>query len=91
MSADNMYMRFFSMSPANAGHEAQRVCRVPPSPQGTVPELPDVRSGDARALLTGFLRASPSGGWLPAAAVHDLLDCYQILQVPTVVAAGNRK
>ncbi len=29
MSADNMYLRFFSLSPVNAEHEARRVCRAP--------------------------------------------------------------
>jgi acyl-CoA synthetase (NDP forming)/GNAT superfamily N-acetyltransferase len=29
MSADNRYLRFFSLSPVNAEHEAQRVCRSP--------------------------------------------------------------
>ena len=29
MSPDNMYLRFFSMSPAAAGQEARRVCREP--------------------------------------------------------------
>ncbi len=31
MSADNMYLRFFSMSPAAAEQEARRVCRAPDS------------------------------------------------------------
>ena len=29
MSPDNIYLRFFSMSPAAAGHEARRICREP--------------------------------------------------------------
>ena len=31
MSPDNMYLRFFSMSPAAAEQEARRVCREPDS------------------------------------------------------------
>ena len=31
MSPDNIYLRFFSMSPAAAGQEAKRVCREPDS------------------------------------------------------------
>ena len=31
MSQDNMYLRFFSMSPGAAGQEAKRVCREPDS------------------------------------------------------------
>src|SRR5262249_56206196 len=29
LSPDNMYLRFFSMSPRNAEREAERVCREP--------------------------------------------------------------
>src|SRR5579871_6454711 len=29
MSADNIYLRFFSLSPMNAEREAQRICRDP--------------------------------------------------------------
>ena len=29
MSPDNLYLRFFSMSPATAGQEASRICRAP--------------------------------------------------------------
>jgi acyl-CoA synthetase (NDP forming)/GNAT superfamily N-acetyltransferase len=57
-------------------------------PQGCVPQLPLVRSADARALVARFLRANPAGGWLPAAEVADLLLCYQIPQVTTVVATS---
>ena len=31
LSPDNMYLRFFSLSPAAAGQEARRVCREPDS------------------------------------------------------------
>jgi acyl-CoA synthetase (NDP forming) len=46
--------------------------------QGRVPELAGVRAGDARALVSEFLAASPAGGWLSPAADRDLLSCYQI-------------
>ncbi len=59
-------------------------------PQGCVPDLPRVRSADARALVARFLRASPAGGWLPAADVADLLACYQIPLVTTVFAASEQ-
>ncbi len=57
---------------------------------GNVPELPDVRADDARMLVTSFLAEHSSGGWLPAAAVRDLLDCYQIPQVRTVLASSEQ-
>jgi acyl-CoA synthetase (NDP forming)/GNAT superfamily N-acetyltransferase len=54
--------------------------------QGRVPELADVRGDEARALVAEFLQANPNGGWLPAALVTRLLDCYGIPQATTVVA-----
>jgi acyl-CoA synthetase (NDP forming) len=58
-------------------------------PKGRVPELPGVRSADARAVVSEFLRSTQAGGWLPAAAVGDILGCYQIPQVSTAVAASE--
>jgi len=60
-------------------------------PQGRVPELPLVRSADARAVVADFLRANPAGGWLPAGDVAELLRCYQIPQVTTVVATSEQE
>ncbi len=56
------------------------------APHGAVPELPGVDSDHARALVAGFLEGNPAGGWLPATAVRELLSCYQIPQVATVLA-----
>ncbi|HEY1917451.1 MAG TPA: GNAT family N-acetyltransferase [Streptosporangiaceae bacterium] len=50
--------------------------------RGRVPELPGVRAADARALVTGFLAATPDGGWLPDDRTSDLLDCYEIPHTP---------
>ena len=58
---------------------------------GHVPELPEVRAEDARKLADGFLAGNPSGGWLPASGVRALLDCYQIPQVRTVLAASEQE
>ena len=58
-------------------------------PQGCVPALPGVRSEDARAVVSEYLRCNPTGGWLPAAAVGDILLCYQIPQVSTVFATSE--
>jgi acyl-CoA synthetase (NDP forming)/GNAT superfamily N-acetyltransferase len=60
-------------------------------PQGRVPELPLVRSTDARALVADFMRGNPAGGWLPAGDVAELLRCYQIPQVTTVVATSEQE
>jgi acyl-CoA synthetase (NDP forming) len=50
--------------------------------RGKVPELSGLRTADARALIGAFLAGCPEGGWLPPAAVGDLLGCYQIPLVP---------
>ena len=54
--------------------------------RGTVPELDGLRPADARALVTGFLAGSPDGGWLPEARAAELVSCYGIPLVATVVA-----
>jgi acyl-CoA synthetase (NDP forming) len=58
-------------------------------PQGCVPQLHGVRDEEARAVIAEFLGRNPEGGWLPAAAVDDVLRCYQIPRVSTVVAASE--
>jgi acyl-CoA synthetase (NDP forming) len=49
---------------------------------GRVPEFDGLRTADAKAQVTAFLRANPEGGWLPGRAARDLLGCYQIPLVP---------
>jgi acyl-CoA synthetase (NDP forming)/GNAT superfamily N-acetyltransferase len=51
--------------------------------RGQIPALDGLRTADARAQIAAFLAASPEGGWLPAAAVRDLLACYQIPLTPS--------
>jgi acyl-CoA synthetase (NDP forming)/RimJ/RimL family protein N-acetyltransferase len=45
---------------------------------GHIPELGDVREGEARALVRAFLHGSPDGGWLPPDRVAELLGCFGI-------------
>jgi acyl-CoA synthetase (NDP forming)/GNAT superfamily N-acetyltransferase len=59
--------------------------------RGKVPDLDGLRTADARAQIAAFLAASPEGGWLPAAAVSDLLACYQIPLVPSRLAVGEQR
>jgi acyl-CoA synthetase (NDP forming) len=59
-------------------HHAVRYRAWRDAQHGHVPELPGIRRDDARALITAFLAGCPEGGWLPAAAVTELLGCYQI-------------
>jgi hypothetical protein len=48
------------------------------APHGQVPELPDVDTAAARALVSRFLADHPDGGWPTADQVADLLACYRI-------------
>ena len=59
--------------------------------QGQVPDLTGLYSADARAQIAAFLEDNPEGGWLPPAAVSDLLTCYQIPLVPTRRAANEQE
>ncbi len=58
--------------------------------QGRVPELAGVRAGEARALVAGFLAASPAGGWLSPDLVSELLACYQIELSPAEAAVTGQ-
>ena len=55
-------------------------------PPGQIPYLGGVRATDARAQIGRFLASHPGGGWLPLAAVSELLQCYQITLVDTKLA-----
>ncbi len=56
---------------------------------GTVPELPGLRTADARALIGGFLAREPAGGWLPQDQAADLLSCYRIPLAPGATAPDS--
>lgn len=45
---------------------------------GTVPELRDLRAGEARALVRRFLAHHRRGGWLPTPEAVELLSCYGV-------------
>jgi acyl-CoA synthetase (NDP forming)/RimJ/RimL family protein N-acetyltransferase len=53
------------------------------SQHGQVPELPDVDSAGARALVAAFLTDQPGGGWLATADAVSLLRSYRIPMVET--------
>jgi acyl-CoA synthetase (NDP forming) len=57
--------------------------------RGQIPGLDGLRTADARAHIAAFLVASPEGGWLPAAAVRDLLACYEIPLTPGGQTTGE--
>jgi acyl-CoA synthetase (NDP forming) len=58
------------------------------APHGQVPELSDVDTAAARALVSQFLAGQPDGGWLPADQTADLLACYGIPD-PATRPAGS--
>jgi acyl-CoA synthetase (NDP forming) len=57
--------------------------------RGQVPDLPGLRTAEARAQIAAFLLASPGGGWLPAAGAGELLGCYRIPLVPGRPGTGQ--
>src|SRR5215467_3066711 len=59
--------------------------------RGQVPEFGGLRTADAKACVTAYLRAHPDGGWLPQDAVRELLDCYQIPIVPATLAGSEQE
>ncbi len=59
--------------------------------RGTVPELDGLRTADARAVVAGFLAGSPAGGWLPQASAAELVSCYGVPLVVTIVAASEEE
>ncbi len=61
LSPDNMYLRFFSMSPAAAGQEARRVCREPDADHEALLAWQDGRLS-RRRLLRAHREARRGGG-----------------------------
>ena len=47
-------------------------------PEGRIPEFADVRTAEARALVTRFLAGRTDGGWLAPPEVAQLVACYGI-------------
>jgi hypothetical protein len=61
MSPDNIYLRFFSMSPGAAEQEAKRVCRKPDSGHAALLAWQGDRAG-RRRRLRARREARPRGG-----------------------------
>jgi acyl-CoA synthetase (NDP forming)/RimJ/RimL family protein N-acetyltransferase len=53
------------------------------SQRGKLPELAGLDASGARALIAGFLAATPDGGWLAEADAAQLLASYQIPLITT--------
>ncbi len=47
-------------------------------PRGHVPDFAGIKAEDARALVRGFLRQVPDGGWLAPPQAAELLHCYGV-------------
>jgi acyl-CoA synthetase (NDP forming)/RimJ/RimL family protein N-acetyltransferase len=65
-------------SAARALAHAMRYREWRDAPHGQVPELGDVDTAAARALVSRFLVGQPDGGWLRADQAADLLAFYRI-------------
>ena len=59
-------------------------------PPGHVPGFADLRSSEARALISRFLERSPDGGWLTATETAKLLTCYGIAEVATRLVTNEQ-
>ncbi|MEU6379909.1 bifunctional GNAT family N-acetyltransferase/acetate--CoA ligase family protein [Streptomyces sp. NPDC046909] len=51
-------------------------------PPGTVPDLADVDTPRAQAVVAAYLERDPEGGWLDPRTCAELLGCYGIPQLP---------
>jgi hypothetical protein len=60
-------------------------------PAGTMPDFADIRADRARALVAGFLRRLPGGGWLSPAEAGELLRCYGIPVADSRYTAGTEQ
>lgn len=59
-------------------------------PLGTMPELPDIDTAGAHALVDAFLTVNPQGGLLDPEACSELLDRYGIPRPPEARADGEQ-
>jgi acyl-CoA synthetase (NDP forming)/GNAT superfamily N-acetyltransferase len=59
-------------------------------PEGRIPEFADVRTAEARALVTRFLAGRPDGRWLAPAEVAQLLACYGIPLADREINGGTQ-
>lgn len=62
-------------------HAAERAAWLA-RPAGTVPDLDDIESERARAVVEEYLAAHPDGGRLDPRTCADLLACYSVPQIP---------
>jgi hypothetical protein len=62
MSPDNLYLRFFSMSPQVAEQEARRICREP-GPDHAALRVPGMRCRRCVRIVTARLRDLPGSSW----------------------------
>jgi acyl-CoA synthetase (NDP forming) len=78
--------------PAVAAHAlAHAVCygRWRARPAGRVPDLPDIRLEQARALVRQFLTDHPDGGWLSPPATQTLLHCFGLPVLAGITASDE--
>jgi acyl-CoA synthetase (NDP forming)/GNAT superfamily N-acetyltransferase len=57
-------------------------------PPGSVPELDGLRRDLARELVEGFLAGTPAGGWLPRHQAVELLGCYGVPVLDSIMVTA---
>ena len=56
---------------------------------GDIPDLPGTDRDRASELVAGYLAGTPGGGWLPRNQVVELLSCYGLTLVDSIVASAE--
>ncbi|HXJ64068.1 MAG TPA: GNAT family N-acetyltransferase [Actinomycetota bacterium] len=79
----------FPEEAARALGHAVRYAEWRARPEGSAPDLPDVRDGDANAILATALAGGPR--WLGAEEVAALLACYGIPMAEFAIAASAQE
>jgi acyl-CoA synthetase (NDP forming) len=74
---------------AQALAHAVRYGRWRAKPAGRVPDLPDIRLEQARALVRQFLTDHPEGGWLSPSVTQTLLRCFGLPVLTGITATDE--
>jgi acyl-CoA synthetase (NDP forming) len=81
----------FPESAAAALGRSHELAKWRARPEGTLPELDDVRLPDARRFVEDRLSRASEGEWVDAAGARELLSCFGIETTPTVHATTSEE
>jgi acyl-CoA synthetase (NDP forming)/RimJ/RimL family protein N-acetyltransferase len=76
-------------SAARAVGHAARYGRWRATPPGHIPELDGLRQDRARELVDSFLAETPRGGWLPRGQAAELLTCYGVPLLDSIMVTAE--